>query len=497
MIDIYVAIDSLIQYALKHNLITTRDTVYTRNQVLELLMIDEYKENKEVIDDFELIKESIIKYARDNNIITSNGISFEDNFIARLMNIFLKLPSEIEQEFYKEYSKSPEQATKYFYHLSKATDYIKTARLSKNVQWTYPSAYGDIIMTINLAKPEKTPEEILLAKNNKQLTYPKCVLCKENEGLSGVNRAPRQNHRVIEMELDNRTHYFQYSPYSYFNEHCIVFTATHQDMNLNTKSVRALFDFVDQFDHYFLASNTDLPLVGGSILSHEHYQGGNYRFPLDKAEITNVRVFDDVKVERLRWPMTSFRIKSTSKRAIISFVNVFIEKWWSYDNEELNIVSKSGDTRHNSVNFVVRKNDGEYSIILVLRNNRCDTEHPKGIFTTKEQYRSIKNENIGIIEVLGVAILPGRIKLEIEDMKAYLLGHPLHDRSNKHKDLLDKMKAHYHDGDDVDRFIKSQIGEVYVNILKNCSVFKKNEKSDVALTDFISDVGKEYEKNNT
>ncbi len=497
MIDIYSAIDSLIEYSKANKLIDQRDEVYSRNQVLEMLNINEYKIGEKLTDDFEEIKSILVDYAKKNGIIKQNGTSFEDNFIARIMNVFLKFPSQIEDEFYGAYSDSPKAATDFFYNFSKATDYIKTARLSNNVKWGYKSEYGDIVLTINLAKPEKTPEEILLAKQNKAKKYPKCVLCRETEGLSGVNRAPRQNHRIIGMELDDRLHYFQYSPYSYFNEHCIVLTAEHSDMNLDVNSLKALLAFVDKFEHYFISSNTDLPLVGGSILSHEHYQGGNYVFPLDKAEVIDEFSFGEVRVEKLKWPMASVRMKSKSKKSIISFVEILMSNWRAYNNPELEIISNTGKERHNSLNFVVRKNEGEYSVIVVFRNNRCNEENPKGIFATRDEYRSIKNENIGIIEVLGLAILPGRIRDEIQDMKHYICGGELSERSLKHKEFLDRIKVNYESSNDPIEYIKEKIGEVYVNILSNCSVFNGSDKAIKALDELIINVGNEYEKSNT
>ncbi len=494
MISVFSAIDSLIEYTKRHNLIDKRDEIYTRNRLLETLMINEYVKGEEISYDFEVIKRSLIEHAKKEGIIKSKGTSFEDNFIARVMDIFIKFPSQIEGDFFKKYSVSSEDATDFFYNFSKATDYIKTKRLSNNIKWSHFSDYGEIIITINLAKPEKTPEEILLAKQNKAKKYPKCVLCKENEGLSGINRAPRQNHRIIRLNLDNRLHYFQYSPYSYFNEHCIVLTDDHTDMNLDVNSVTALVDFVDMFEHYFIASNTDLPLVGGSILSHEHYQGGKFVFPLDKAKVISKYNFKDIVVEKLKWPMTSIRIKSFHRESLIKFTEVLMDKWKNYDNYELGIISKTGEIRHNSLNFVVRKNSDEYSIIIVFRNNRCDSDNPKGIFTTKDEYRAIKNENIGIIEVLGLAILPGRIKDEIEDMKVYLNGRDLEESSFKHRDFLDKIKPLYDSTTDLDSFLKDKIGGVFVKILSNCSVFSTDEKAIEAVNDFLSSVGSEYEK---
>ncbi len=497
MISIYSAVDSLVKYAVRKELIDERDSIYARNAVLEILDIHEYKKDDDiVIYDFEIIKKILIDYAREKSIITSSGSSFEDNFIAKIMNVFIKFPSQIEEKFYKKYKESPRSSTDYFYELSKATDYIKTARLENNVRWNYDSDYGELVLTINLAKPEKTPEEIILAQQSQVKKYPKCVLCKENEGLSGINRAPRQNHRIIAVNLDSGKHYFQYSPYSYFNEHCIVLTDEHKPMNLDINSVKSLLSFVDMFDHYFICSNADLPLVGGSILSHEHYQGGNFMFPLDKAEILKTYSFNDVSVEKLKWPMSSVRIKSVSKKSLLSFIEILLNRWKNYSNVELGIISHTGSTRHNALNYVVRKNNGEYSVIVVFRNNRCSEEHPNGIFTTKDEYRNIKNENIGIIEVLGLAILPGRIREEIEDMKAYLSGGDLNDRSYKHREFLDKIKPDYNTEMDIDAYIKDKIGDVYQNILSNCSVFGFEEKSTKAFDDFIINVGKEHEKNN-
>ncbi len=495
MKKIYSVIDSLCKYAIDNELIIERDYIYCRNRLLELLGLREYVASDCQEFDFKTIKLELINYAREKQLITANGISFEDDFIARVMNVFLSKPSIIEADFYENYKISAKKATDEFYRLSKATDYIKTERVSKNIVWQHQSEYGTIDMTINLSKPEKTPEEIALAQTMPASSYPKCVLCRETEGLSGENRAPRQNHRIISLELDERSHFLQYSPYSYFNEHLIILAAEHKPMHLTIDSFRAMLDFVDKFSHYFLATNTDLPLVGGSILSHEHYQGGDYLFPLDKAKVMSEISFKGINVEFLNWPMASIRVKSNSKSDITAFIKILMQEWNTYNNEDLAIIAKSEDTRHNSLNFVLRKTNNQYSAIVVFRNNRCDGANPKGIFTAKDEYRSIKNENIGIIEVMGLAILPSRLNQEIEDMKAYLLGEELAEQALKHQQFLQSIKADYKTELNVEAYVKEKMADVFVKILENCSVFKADEKGQSALVDFVEKIGNLYENN--
>lgn len=490
--NIYYYLDALINYALKHALITEEDRIYYRNQIIALLELDSYEESKTHDElDLDIILDNIMVYAISQGII-SDTTSSKDLFDTKLMAIFCERPSNVIKTFNDKYQTSPVSATDWFYQYSKDVNYIRTGRIAKDIKWQTDTKYGILDITINLSKPEKDPRDILKAKEAVQTNYPLCALCKENEGYRGrINHPARGNLRLIPIKLSGEQYYLQYSPYSYYNEHAIILSEKHTPMIINKATFTKLLDFLDLFPHYFIGSNADLGIVGGSILSHDHFQGGRFTFPMDLAKSVYETKYKDIDVSLLYWPLSVIRLKSKNKEALINLSDLVLKKWIDYDNEALGIISHTDGVRHNTITPISRKDKDEYTIDLVLRCNIQDENHPYGLFHPSEQYHHIKKENIGLIEVLGLAILPSRLKTELESIKSYILNNDsvLSPELEKHQDWINQMKKHYtFNSENIDAILKDEVGHIFMELLEDCGVFKQNEVGISEFTKFLQSV---------
>lgn len=490
------AIKKLVTYGLNTGLIETTDIIYTTNALLELLKIDEYEEPNCEYDNIILedVLNEILDYAYENKIISENGIVYRDLFDTKVMSILVSKPSEIIKKFNRLYENSAKEATDYYYKLSQDTDYIRRYRVKKDMKWVTNTKYGDLDITINLSKPEKDPKAIAAAKLAKQSGYPKCLLCKENEGYSGrINHPARQNHRIIPITINKQQWGFQYSPYVYYNEHCIVFNYEHTPMKIDKAAFRKLFDFVKLFPHYFVGSNADLPIVGGSILSHDHFQGGNYEFAMAKANIEKsftIKGYEDVEAGIVKWPMSVIRIKCKDENRLIELGDHILKIWREYTDKEAFIYAYTNNEPHNTITPIARKKGDKYELDLVLRNNITTDEHPLGVYHPHAELHHIKKENIGLIEVMGLAVLPSRLKDEMKLLEQYLVENK-DIRSNevleKHADWADMIKQKYNDINinNVENIIKDEIGIVFAKVLEHAGVYKRDEKGQEAFMRFI------------
>ncbi|MDK0838590.1 UDP-glucose--hexose-1-phosphate uridylyltransferase [Clostridium perfringens] len=484
MYNLNALIDRLIEISINNNLIEDMDTVYTRNRLLSLFNENSYApcEEKLTLSFHETLNE-LINIAIEKKII-EDALYSKDIFSSDIMNIFLPTPSLINKEFYKRYAISPKESTDYFYSLSKSSNYIRTDRIAKNINFKAPSKYGTMDITINLSKPEKDPKEIALARNSVKSNYPKCLLCIENEGYEGtVTHPDRANHRMIRLNLNDRTWMLQYSPYLYYNEHCIILSEDHVPMKIDISTFKNLLSFVDKFPHYFAGSNADLPIVGGSILSHEHYQGGNHRFPMNDAKkLFNFSIdgFEDVECETIKWPISTIRLRGENIDSLVLASDLILKKWRDYSDETLDILAYSNSEMHNTITPMVRKEDGKFVVDLSLRNNRTSKEHPLGIFHPHEEVHHIKKENIGLIEVMGLAVLPGRLLKELEKIKEYLRDEISLDNIEEYhrpwalelKKKFDYLKS----STDLNDFVNKELSNKFVSVLEHCGVFKLNEE---------------------
>ena len=410
-------------------------------------------------------------------------------------------PSEVVQTFYHHYVHSPQKATQYFYNLSIDSHYIRKDRTDQNIRFQKYYKYGLMDITINLSKPEKDPKDIAKAKLIKTSGYPKCLLCKENVGFSGdFNRPARQNHRIIPLKLNGQDYYFQYSPYVYYNEHCIIFNKEHIPMVINENTFQHLLAFVEQFPHYMLGSNADLPIVGGSILTHDHFQGGCYEFPMDNADVIQTLTsesFPQSKIEILKWPLSTIRITSSNPQEIIDFASRTLKAWKHYSNPALDILSHTDDIPHNTITPIARMKNQQYQMDLVLRNNRTSQEYPDGIFHPHASLHHIKKENIGLIEVMGLAVLPARLKNELELLKDCLLQKKQisdYPELQKHELWYNEIKEQYPIQEDtVDDVLKTALTVKFVEVLEDAGVFKMNDEGIDAFCDFVESLCKEEE----
>lgn len=484
MYNLNALIDRLIEISINNNLIEDMDTVYTRNRLLSLFNENSYTlcEEKLTLSFHETLNE-LINIAIEKKII-EDALYSKDIFSSDIMDIFLPTPSLINKEFYKRYAISPKESTDYFYSLSKSSNYIRTDRIAKNINFKAPSKYGTMDITINLSKPEKDPKEIALARNSVKSNYPKCLLCIENEGYEGtVTHPDRANHRMIRLNLNDRTWMLQYSPYLYYNEHCIILSEDHVPMKIDISTFKNLLSFVDKFPHYFAGSNADLPIVGGSILSHEHYQGGNHRFPMNDAEKLfdfSIDGFEDVECEAIKWPISTIRLRGENIDSLVLASDLILKKWRDYSDETLDILAYSNSEMHNTITPMVRKENGKFVVDLSLRNNRTSKEHPLGIFHPHEEVHHIKKENIGLIEVMGLAVLPGRLLKELEKIKEYLRDEISLDNIEEYhrpwalelKKKFDYLKS----STDLNDFVNKELSNKFVSVLEHCGVFKLNEE---------------------
>ncbi len=496
--NIFEVINSLVAYGVREGLIEETDKVWAVNRILEVLQMDSMETDAEVkSDDLEEILKTILDYATQKGLC-EDSIVYKDLFDTKVMGAITPRPSEVIKTFKEKYEISPEEATDYYYHLARKSDYIREYRIKNDVKWVTKTQYGDIDITINLAKPEKDPKAIAAATKMEQSSYPTCMLCKENEGYSGrVNHPARQNHRVIPICLDGVNAFMQYSPYVYYNEHCIVFDEAHKPMKVCEKNFRRLFDFVKQFPHYFIGSNSDLPISGGSILTHEHFQGGRYTFAMAKAEIEEYiefSGFEDVKAGIVKWPMSVIRLMGEDTDRICTLAGKILAAWRDYSDDDAFIIAKTDDGAiHNTITPITRYTDGHYEIDLVLRNNITTEEYPDGFYHPHPEYHNIKKENIGLIEVMGLAVLPSRLKTEIALLKdAILEGKDVKsdERIAKHADWAEVIKSKHSDinADNCDKIIRDEIGIVFVSILEQCGVFDRTEQGRAQFKKFISSV---------
>lgn len=491
-------IKKLAAYGITTGLVPKEDETYTVNRLLELFELDEIEESKEEIqvstDKLEEILGKLLDYAYEAGIMKENSIVYRDLFDTKIMSILLPRPSEVIHKFKALYQENPEKATDYYYKFSCDSDYIRRYRIQKDKRWIAPTAYGDLDITINLSKPEKDPKAIAAAKNAKQSGYPKCLLCWENEGYAGrLNHPARQNHRIIPVTIQGDTWGFQYSPYVYYNEHCIVFNSKHIPMKIEHNTFCKLFDFVKQFPHYFVGSNADLPIVGGSILSHDHFQGGHYEFAMAKAGMERsftVKGHEEVEAGVVAWPMSVIRLKSENIEKIIALADRILEKWRGYTDESAFVFAQTEGEPHNTITPIARKKDGKYELDLVLRNNITTSEHPLGVFHPHAKLHHIKKENIGLIEVMGLAVLPARLKDEMSQLKeAVLSGKDLRSDAvlEKHADWVEEFSAKYDklDASNIDQVIEKEIGLVFMQVLEDGGVFKRTPQGQEAFDRFI------------
>lgn len=490
-------IKKLVQYGLDHHLIESEDTIYTINRYLEIFHLDEYEDpdisGEEIV--LEDVLNNLLNEAYDRYLIKGNDVVTRDLFDTALMGVLTPRPSQVIRNFWKVYREDPKKATDFFYDFSQNTDYIRRYRVKKDMKWQVESPYGTIDITINLSKPEKDPKAIAAAKNAAQSAYPKCQLCMENEGYAGrMNHPARQNHRIIPLEINGTKWGFQYSPYVYYNEHCIVFNGEHVPMKIDRAAFVKLFDFVKQFPHYFLGSNADLPIVGGSILTHDHFQGGRYEFAMERAKIEKSFVipgFEDVKAGMVHWPLSVIRIQSKDEKRLIDLADHILKKWRSYTDKEAYIFAQTDGESHNTITPIARKRDDFYELDLTLRNNITTTECPMGLYHPHDQYHHIKKENIGLIEVMGLAVLPSRLKKEMELLAECLVnGKDISDYEElkKHEAWVCQFIEKYDEitKDNVIGILKEEIGQVFVKVLEDAGVYKCTEEGREAFERFIS-----------
>jgi len=507
------SIAKLVRYGVQTGLVEKVDVVFTVNRLLELFKLDEiseealeYAAGEEFFPDDEIgsgkaleqILEEMLEYASSEGFVDGSSVTEKDLFDTKIMSLLMPRPSEVIKHFREIYDeKGPEAATDYYYDLSRNSDYIRRYRISKDVKWVAPTQYGDLDITINLSKPEKDPRAIAAAKNARQSGYPKCLLCRENEGYAGrMDHPARQNHRIIPVEINKSAWGFQYSPYVYYNEHCIVFNSKHVPMKIEHDTFCKLFDFVKQFPHYFVGSNADLPIVGGSILSHDHFQGGHYEFAMAKAPVEKqftIPGFEDVSAGIVKWPMSVIRLSSDSTDRIIALADRILEKWRGYSDEELFIFSETEGEPHNTITPIARKRGEKYELDLVLRNNITTEEHPLGVFHPHAELHHIKKENIGLIEVMGLAVLPARLKGEMAALReAILEGKDLRrdEVLDKHADWVDEFRSKYDSINDsnIDKIIRDEIGLVFMRVLEDAGVYKRDDKGQRGFIRFIESV---------
>lgn len=503
-------IKRLAAYGLETGLIEKEDKIYTINRLLELFELDELEDEGEEIsmegeismgaEELEETLGRMMDYAVEKGIMKEDGIVYRDLFDTKIMSMLVPRPSEVIRRFRLLYAESPEKATDFYYKFSQDTDYIRRYRIKKDQKWTVDTQYGELDITINLSKPEKDPKAIAAAKNAKQGGYPKCLLCVENEGYAGrVNHPARQNHRVIPVEINGSKWGFQYSPYVYYNEHCIVFNSEHIPMKIEHDTFCKLFDFVKQFPHYFVGSNADLPIVGGSILSHDHFQGGHYEFAMAKAEVEKaftVKGFEDVEAGIVKWPMSVIRIASEDSGRLIALADKILEKWRGYTDEDAFIYAYTDGEPHNTITPIARKRGDKYELDLVLRNNITTEEHPLGVYHPHAKLHHIKKENIGLIEVMGLAVLPARLKGEMDKLAdAILAGEDIRkdEMLEKHADWVDEFLPKYEAGsrtkDEMMQILHKEIGYVFMQVLEDAGVYKRTEEGKAAFERFLDVIG--------
>ena len=491
------SIKALISYAVKNGLIEESDKVYCTNAVMFLLKKDEYDDScEEASGEINVILDTLCDYAAEKGII-EDSIVYRDLFDTAIMGVLTPRPSQVIEKFGRLYSESPEKATDYYYKLSGDTNYIRRDRIAKILKWQHDGDYGTIDITVNLSKPEKDPKAIAAERNAPQAGYPKCQLCRECEGYAGrVNFPARQNHRIIPITIDNSGWFMQYSPYVYYNEHCIVFNGRHTPMKIDKTAFSKLLEFVGLFPHYFVGSNADLPIVGGSILSHEHFQGGRYEFAMERAPIekkVEFKGFEDVEAGIVKWPMSTIRLLSESPEKLVDLANKILTAWRGYTDESAFVYAFSDDTPHNTITPIARRRGDKYELDLVLRNNITTDEHPMGVYHPHAELHHIKKENIGLIEVMGLAVLPPRLKDELDALAdAIVNGKDMRENplTAGHADWAEEFVTRYSDinAENVVDIIHAEVGKVFATVLEHAGVFKRDEAGFAAFMRFIEAV---------
>lgn len=491
---VYEAIKKLVTYGMETGLISEEEKIYSTNLILDVLKLDDYEEPEENYEKVELepVLKELLDYAAEKGLI-EDSVVYRDLFDTRLMNCLMPRPSQVIKAFKEKYAVSPKEATDYYYKLSRDSDYIRRYRVRKDMKWVTKTEYGDIDITINLSKPEKDPKAIAAAKLAKQSGYPKCQLCRENEGYAGrTNHPARENHRIIPITINGGQWGFQYSPYVYYNEHCIVFNGQHVPMKVERATFVKLFDFIKLFPHYFIGSNADLPIVGGSILSHDHFQGGNYEFAMAKAPVEReftVKGYEDVKAGIVKWPLSVIRLSCTDEKRIIDLADHILKAWRGYTDEEAYVFAETDGEPHNTITPIARKRGDMYELDLALRNNITTPECPLGLYHPHNELHHIKKENIGLIEVMGLAVLPSRLKEEMEILSDYIVdGKDIrsNEKIEKHADWVDEFRPKYPviNAGNVDAVLKEEIGIVFKKVLEDAGVFKRDAKGQAAFDRF-------------
>ena len=491
-------ISRLLEYGLQRGLIAPEDKAYAANRMLALLGLREFEPQpveEELHTPVEPL-ERLCQFAAEAGLIEPDTRDGRDQFDTELMNCLMPRPSQVVREFYSLYEKDKQAATDYYYQLARSSNYIRVDRIEKDRMWTAPTPYGDLVITINLSKPEKDPKAIAAAKNAPQSGYPKCALCRENEGyLGSANQAARGNHRLIPLELGGEPWFLQYSPYVYYNEHCIVLSHEHRPMKVSRQSISRLLEFVTFLPHYFVGSNADLPIVGGSILTHDHFQGGRYEFPMAKAPIREKVCFpgfEDVEAGIVHWPMSVIRLRGKEAQRLVDLADQILTAWREYSDESAEILAYTEGTPHNTITPIARRRGEDYELDLVLRNNRTTPEHPLGLFHPHAEYHHIKKENIGLIEVMGLAILPPRLLTETGLLEQALkdpaqaqeiMARP---EMEKHQAWYEELKAAGAGEGDTQRAIQESIGVIFGKILGNAGVYKDTEEGREAFRRFCS-----------
>ena len=489
-------ISALVQYGLSKELFEPCDRTYITNQLLSVLRVDSFEPEEIGAMPLEDILRGILNDAVSCGIC-GDDITSRDLLDTKLMGAMTPPPREVRSRFAALYEKNPKEATDWFYKFSQDTDYIRRYRIQKDMRWKTATEYGNLDITINLSKPEKDPKAIAAAKAAPQSGYPKCLLCPENEGYAGrMNHPARQNHRIIPVSIGGGDWFLQYSPYVYYNEHCIVFNAEHTPMKIDRAAFEKLLDFVTLFPHYFVGSNADLPIVGGSIMSHEHFQGGHYSFPMERAPVEQKVDFDgfeDVEAGIVKWPMSVLRINGSDKERVAELADKILRIWRQYTDEDAFIFAETEGTPHNTITPIARRRGENYELDLVLRNNITTDEHPLGVFHPHAELHHIKKENIGLIEVMGLAVLPARLKGELAELeRAILTDTPLSGELLKHAPWVEELKSKYtFTEENISAVLKVEVGKVFAKVLEHAGVYKRTPEGAAAFNRFVDYVNQE------
>ena len=487
-------ISELVSYGMINGLIAEDDKVYVINRLLELFDKKDFVWSDEKVRPIHLILEDMLTYATRQGIMEDDTITTKDLFDTKIMGLITPMPSQVREKFQRLYAESPKLATDYYYRFSQDTNYIRRDRIEKDEKWTTDTEYGQIDITINLSKPEKDPRDIAKAATVKKNEYPKCLLCEENEGYAGhISHPARQNHRIIPLKLADSDYFFQYSPYVYYNEHCIVFNKEHTPMKIDKAVFVKLLDFVKQFPHYIVGSNADLPIVGVSILSHDHFQGGSYTFAMAKAPyeyMFQIKGYEDVTSGIVKWPMSVIRLQSEKSERIVELSDYILNTWRNYTDEDAFIFSETDGEPHNTITPIARMNGNLYEMDLVLRNNITTEASPWGVYHPEEKLHHIKKENIGLIEVMGLAVLPARLKKEMITLgEAIVEGKDIRiiEEIEKHADWVDEWRNNYDiTAENVNQILKDEIAKVFVKVLECAGVYKHTEEGQNAFKRFIA-----------